>query len=37
MEEYEKWVEWRGQVVDIPNWWQELEMNTDVGDIQGLA
>ena len=20
-EEYESWVEWRGQVVDMPSWW----------------
>ena len=33
-EEHEKWVEWRGQAVDIPNWWQELEMITDVDDVQ---
>ena len=36
-EEYEMWVEWRGWVVDIPSWWQELEMIPDVDDIQELA
>ena len=37
IEEYEKWVEWRGQAVDTPNWWWELEMIPDVGVVQQLA
>ena len=37
MEEYKKWVEWRGWAVDTPYWWWELEMIPDVGDVQGLA
>ena len=24
VEEYERWIEWRGQAVDTPSWWQEL-------------
>ena len=36
-EEYEKWVEWRGQAVDTPNWWQGLEMIPDADDLQELA
>ena len=36
-QEYEKWIEWRGQAVDTPNWWQELEMILEVYDVQGLA
>ena len=36
-EEYEKWVEWRGQAVDTPSWWWELEMIPDVDDVQELA
>ena len=24
MEDYERWVEWRGQMIAMPAWWQEL-------------
>ena len=34
---YEKWVEWRGQMVDTPSWWQELEEIPEVDDTQELA
>ena len=37
VEEYEKWVEWRGQAVNTPNWWQKLEMIPDVDGVQELA
>ena len=36
-EEYERWVEWRGQVVNMPSWWQELGKIPEVGDLQELA
>ena len=37
VEEYEEWIKWRGQVVDTPDLWQELEMVPEVDDIQKLA
>ena len=36
-EEYERWVEWRGQVVNMPSWWQELGKIQEVGNFQELA
>ena len=30
-------MEWRGQDVDTPNWWWELEMIPDVDDVQELV
>ena len=33
VEKYEKWVEWRGWVVDTPSWWQELEKIPEVDDV----
>ena len=35
--EHEEWIKWRGQVVDIPDWWLELEMVPEVDNIQKLA
>ena len=35
--EHEERTEWRGQVVDTPDWWQELEMMLEVDNIQKLA
>ena len=37
VEEYKKWVEWRGQMVDTPSWWWELEKVPEVEDTQELA
>ena len=37
VEEYEKWVEWRGEAVDTPSWWWELGKIPDVDDVQELA
>ena len=36
-EEYAKWIEWRGPAVDTPDWWWELEMISEVDDVQELA
>ena len=37
VEKYEECIEWRGWVVDMPSWWQELEKIPEVDDIQELA
>ena len=37
VEEYARWIEWKRQAVDTPNWWQELEMVLEVDDVQELA
>ena len=37
VDNYEKWVEWRGQMVDTPSWWRELEEILDIEDTQELA
>ena len=37
VEEHEECIEWRGQVVDTLDWWQDLEMVPEVDDIQKLA
>ena len=36
-EDYERWLEWRGQIVDTPNWWWELLGILGVSNIQELA
>ena len=37
VKEYRRWVEWRGQMVDTPSWWWELEEVPEVEDTQELA
>ena len=37
VEDYERWVKWRGQIVDAPNWWQELVRIPGVSNFQELA
>ena len=37
MEEYKRWVMWRGQALDTPSWWQELVEILEVDDFQELA
>ena len=37
MEDYERWVEWRGQKVATPTWWQELLEILEVNDVQELS
>ena len=37
VEKYAKWIEWRGQAVDTPDWWWEQEMIPEVDDVQELA
>ena len=36
-EEYKRWVTWQGQVLDMPEWWQELAEIPKVDDYQELA
>ena len=36
-EDYCKWIEWYGQYVDMPTWWQELQVIPNVEDHQELA
>ena len=36
-QEYERWVEWRGQVVNMPSWWWELGKIPEEGNFQELA
>ena len=36
-EEYKRWVEWRGQAIEMPSWWQELGKIPEVGNLQELA
>ena len=36
-EDYERWVEWRGQMIVMPTWWWELLEVPGVSDIQKLA
>ena len=37
VEEFESWVEWRGQAVDTLSWWQEPRKILEVGNFQELA
>ena len=37
VEEYERWVTWRAQAHDTPDWWQELAEVPKVDDYQKLA
>ena len=36
-EDYERWVEWRGQMIATPTWWQELLEIPGVSDVPELA
>ena len=36
-EEYQRWVEWKGQAVNTLSWWQELGKIPEVGDFQELT
>ena len=37
VEDYERWVKWRGQIIATPTWWQELLGILGVSNIQELA
>ena len=37
LEHHCKWIEWHGQCVDMPVWWQELQAILDVEDHQELT
>ena len=36
-EDYERWIEWKGQLIAMPIWWQELLEIPVVSNIQELA
>ena len=36
-EDYERWVTWQGQALNMPDWWQELAEISEVDDPQELA
>ena len=37
IEELQRWVTWKAQAVETPNWWQELTKIPDVDDYEKLA